>query len=207
MHDQALHPETKAALVRLAEFVSQRGFYLAGGTGYALHLGHRLSQALDFFTPADFSPSELWTELRRIGECSPDYTDVQTWVGEFGGTKCGFFEYTYPLIGGLVPYAGVSVASPEDIACMKIEAIAVRGKKRDFIDLYFLLKEMGFYLEALLGLFHKKYASVPENSIHILKSLIFFADAESDPDPKMLVAYSWPGIKKKLADLVAAVSL
>ena len=203
MFDRILAPATKAAVDRLSALVSKRGFYLAGGTGCAMHLGHRMSQDLDFFTPVDFSPSELWAELKRIGECTPDYTEAGTWVGEFIGTKAGFFHYAYPLLGKTGAFLGLAVASLEDIGCMKIEAIVGRGRKRDFIDLYFLLREMGFDLELLLELFRNKYAYSPANGVHVLKSLIYFVDADADPEPVMLVDYSWPEIKGKLTALVS----
>lgn len=203
MIDRVLAPATKSALDRLSPWVSKRGFYLAGGTGCALHLGHRMSQDLDFFSPVNFSPSGLWAGLRKIGDCAPDYTDAGTWVGEFLGTKTGFFHYPYPLLGETIPFSGLAIASLEDIGCMKIEAIVGRGRKRDFIDFYFLLREMGFDLELLLGFFRNKYTSPPGNGIHVLKSLIYFVDADADPDPVMLIEYSWPEIKKKLTELVS----
>jgi hypothetical protein len=202
MFDRILAPATRTAVDRLSAWVTKRGFYLAGGTGCALHLGHRMSQDLDFFSPVDFSPTVLWAELKKIGDCTPDYTDAGTWVGEFLGTKAGFFHNPYPLLSQTSPFSGLAVASLEDIGCMKIEAIIGRGRKRDFIDLFFLLKEMGFDLEYLLGLFRKKYSFSPGNGIHVLKSLIYFVDADADPEPMMLVEYSWPEIKKKLNSLV-----
>jgi len=207
MIDRVLDPATKSALNQLATWVSKRGFYLAGGTGCALHLGHRMSQDLDFFSPVDFSPSGLWTELRKIGDCAPDYTDAGTWVGEFLGTKTGFFHYPYPLLEETVPFLALAVASLEDIGCMKIEAIAGRGRKRDFIDLYFLLREMGYDLAALLSLYRNKYASRPGNGVHILKSLSYFVDADADPAPVMLIEYSWLEIKEKLTELVSGYAI
>ncbi|MDP2914489.1 MAG: nucleotidyl transferase AbiEii/AbiGii toxin family protein [Candidatus Aminicenantes bacterium] len=207
MIDRVIGPETRAALARLSPWIVDRGFYLAGGTGCALHLGHRISHDLDFFTPSEFDPSRLWTELRKKGDCVSDYTDAGTWVGNFEGTKAGFFHYPYPLIGNTVLFAGVPVASVDDIGCMKIEAIAGRGRKRDFVDLYFILKKMGFDLATLWGFFQKKYARQSRNSVHILKSLVYFVDADADPDPLMLVEYSWLEIEQKLAELIKTIIL
>jgi hypothetical protein len=207
MFDGVLAPATRLVVDQLASWVSKREFYLSGGTGCALQLGHRMSQDLDFFSPIVFSPGDLWAELRKIGDCAPDYTNAGTWVGEFRQTKTGFFHYPYPLLEETVSFSGLAVASLEDIGCMKIEAIVGRGKKRDFIDLYFLLREMGFDLDALFGLFRKKYQSAPGNHIHVMKSLVYFADADSDPEPVMLVDYSWTEVKRKLTDLVGSLAL
>jgi hypothetical protein len=205
MIDRVFDPETRAALTRLSSWIVNRGFYLADGTGCALHLGHRMSKDLDFFTPSEFDPSRLWNELRKKGDCVSDYTDAGTWVGKFEGTKAGFYHHPYPLIGKTVLFAGVPVASLEDIGCMKIEAIAGRGRKRDFVDLYFILNKKGFDLSALWGFFQKKYARQSRNSVHILKSIVYFVDADADPDPLMLVEYSWHKIKQKLAELIRTI--
>jgi hypothetical protein len=207
MHERILTPATQSALGRLAEYATRKKFYLAGGTGCALHLGHRISEDLDFFSPVEFSPSTLWADLRGLADCVPDYTDAGTWVGAFEGTKTGFFRYPYPLVGELVSCLGVSVASLEDIGCMKIEAIVGQGKKRDFVDLYYILREMGFDLSGMLRLFRRKYKFVSENRIHILKSLAYFPDADADPEPRMLVDCSWTEIKRKLAVLVEDLPL
>ena len=207
MHDVVLAPETKTALEVLAGWAADRRLYLAGGTGCALQLGHRMSQDLDFFTPGTIEPSEIQNTLWPRGEAIADHTDSGTWVGRFSGVKAGFFHYPYPMIGAFRTFLGVQIASLEDIGCMKIEAIAGRGKKRDFIDLYFILKNLGFDLEELVGLFRRKYGGEHRNMIHVLKSLVYFDDAETDPDPRMLVEYSWLGTKQFISGAVKRMSV
>jgi len=109
------------------------------------------------------------------------------------GTKVSFLGYEYPLLFSTALFAGVPVADPRDIACMKISAIASRGTKRDFIDLY--LTSQRFGLVELLGLFQRKYARTGYNRPHILKSLTYFDDAEKDPMPHMLVPLDWDAVK------------
>lgn len=207
MHDEVLTPATRLALKRLTEWTSKRGFYLAGGTGCALHLGHRMSHDLDFFVPAAVEPDDIQKALNAIGRAVADYTDAGTWVGHFEGVKTGFFRYPVDLVGPLVPYQGTSVASLEDIGCMKIEAIAGRGKKRDFVDLVFILKSEGIDLGRLLGLHRKKYGPDRFNMIHVLKSLAYFDDAEGDPDPVMLVPFLWMEAKTFLRAEIRRVGI
>ncbi|MBM3293150.1 MAG: nucleotidyl transferase AbiEii/AbiGii toxin family protein [Candidatus Aminicenantes bacterium] len=202
MDENVLAPETRGALEQLAALTSRRHFYLAGGTGCALQLGHRTSRDLDFFSPEAFEPLDIQRELRRLGEASPDYTDAGTWVGNFGTTKMSFIAYAYPLLRPARPYQGIAVASLEDIGCMKVEAIAARGRKRDFIDLFFILSRAAMDLKTLLDLFRQKYGRDRINLFHILKSLTYFVDAEADPDPLMLTELSWPDLKAFLAEQV-----
>ena len=66
-----------------------------------------------------------------------------------------FFSYEYPLIKPLVKIEYIDLLSIEDIAAMKIIAVVQRGTKRDFIDIYYLLRRYG--LDKLFKLTEKKY--------------------------------------------------
>jgi hypothetical protein len=77
---------------------------------------------------------------------------------------------------------------------MKISAISGRGTKRDFVDLFVVAQEEG--LKTLLALFDRKFADANYSAVHILKSLTYFDDAESEPMPDMLVPMSWDNIKR-----------
>jgi len=88
----------------------------------------------------------------------------------------------------------VAVADPRDIACMKISAIASRGTKRDFIDLYVSTQRFG--LADVLQLFGRKYQQAGYQRMHILKSLVFFEDADKDPMPDLLVTLDWNDVKQ-----------
>ncbi len=94
-----------------------------------------------------------------------------------------------------VEYLSLSIADIRDIAAMKIDAIATRGAKRDFLDLYFICKA-DYRLVEILDSYNKKYGKLASNSIHIQKSLVFFNDAEADTMPKMLREVEWEEVKK-----------
>jgi hypothetical protein len=88
-----------------------------------------------------------------------------------------------------------------DIAAMKLNAIAGRGSKKDFIDLYFLLKE--FSLAKLLSFYEKKYE---DGSVFmVLKSLTYFEDADVQQQPKMFVEFNWELCKKTIIEKVKAL--
>ena len=83
---------------------------------------------------------------------------------------------------------------------MKVLAISDRGSKKDFVDIYFLLKK--YSLKEILDFFNKKYASYNYNTMHILKSLVYFVDAEEDADPIYLRPTDWEEVKNNLQSVV-----
>ena len=182
------------ALCALHDLAIPDGAYLAGGTGLALHFGHRRSVDLDFFVSEAFDEDRLLQRIRPMPGVVVVARAPQTLHLTIQSTRVSFLGYAYPLLFPPVPFLDVPVADPRDIACMKITAIASRGTKRDFIDLYAACERFG--LVHLLDLFARKYAQTSYNKLHILKSLTYFADAEKDPMPHMLVPLDWREVKR-----------
>lgn len=168
------------------------GFYLAGGTGLALRFGHRRSADLDLFREAEFDSGRLRDQLRGQAGLGRLALEQGTAHLTLHGTKVSFLHYPYPLLFPLLSFGALGVADPRDIACMKIEAIASRGSRRDFVDLYVLGQEYG--LGGLLDLFSKKYAAVAYSRTHLLKALTYFRDAEEEPPPDLLVPLDWSSV-------------
>lgn len=194
MSRQILSQETKNNLEKIIEAGIIKDFYLAGGTAVALHLMHRLSIDLDFFTKEDFDRTSLVQKIITIGKFSIEKEAENSLIGVFNNTRITFIKYSYPLLFNLRTMEGMSVADPRDIGCMKITAISARGMKKDFIDLFFICREV-IQLKDLLILFKKKYRSVDYNLIHILKSLIYFEDSDYEPMPNMIIPISWQEVK------------
>ncbi|MEK7098952.1 MAG: nucleotidyl transferase AbiEii/AbiGii toxin family protein [Patescibacteria group bacterium] len=171
------------------------GFYLAGGTALAFLLSHRESHDLDFFMRDAFDEDALTARLEIAGTFSLEKKEKGTVRGMFGATLVSFFHYPYPLLEDPHMRERVMLASLADIACMKLDALASRGARRDFVDMYVILHEQGFSLPRLLQLFAEKYASLDYNLLHIQKGLVYFEDAERDPMPRMIRPVAWQDIK------------
>lgn len=207
MHLEILPQDTKQTLILLDKHNFIKSFYLAGGTALALHLGHRISADLDFFSQESFDESLLTQKIANIGNFQLEKKSDQTVIGILNNVKLSFLGYKYPLLAPLRNIAdfNINIADVIDIACMKIDTISARGAKRDFIDIYFVAKEI-MSLKELLEFFKKKYASLNYNLIHIKKSLMYFEDAESEPMPKMIKPINWREVKsffeKEVARLV-----
>ncbi|GAB6887048.1 nucleotidyl transferase AbiEii/AbiGii toxin family protein [Desulfothermus okinawensis JCM 13304] len=163
------------------------GFYLAGGTGISIKYDHRYSEDFDFFCfpykNIDFFKLSSCFLQKQVLELSKD-----TLIILLKGVKVSFFEYNYPLINEPYFYKDLSIkiASDEDIAAMKAIAIMQRGEKKDFFDLWYLMKYNQWSLEDILSLCKKKYLD-SFNEYVFIKSIVYFEDAEKskikDIDP------------------------
>ncbi len=196
MYENVLPEGTRKNLELLKGVDFIKDFYIAGGIGCSIYFGHRISKDLDFFSSNDFKPSRLRDVLKEKGDLTVEKIDVGTFTGEFNGTMISFFHYPYPLIEKKNEYKGLYIDHWSDIACMKIDSISSRGKKRDFIDLYITLNKEKLRLEDIIDWFRRKYRDVHFNLVHIIKSLSFFEDADSDPMPEMLIDIDWETVKK-----------
>jgi hypothetical protein len=190
MFEQALTDKTRRDLATLAGSGCLASSYLAGGTALALQLGHRLSVDLDFFTEQPFVPAELQEHLARYGTLEIEQLSEGTLSGRFHETQVSCMHYPYPLLKPTLPYAGIVLADPLDIACMKVSAIASRGTRRDFIDLYAICHQ-GQSLHSILEAFATKYRAVNFSRVHVLKSLVYFEDTEQELLPRLLHDISW----------------
>ena len=193
-HREVIPTSTEATLCALHDAQLLDHFYLAGGTGLALQFGHRLSLDLDFFAKDHFDEEGLIQRIQELPGFALVAKAPYTIHATIQETKVSFLGYAYPVLFPTNPFLNVAVADPRDIACMKVSAIASRGAKRDFIDLYESAQRYG--LTAILQLFDQKYAQTRFSRVHILKSLTFFADAEKDPMPHMLGTVDWETVKQ-----------
>lgn len=192
MFTEVLPPETLKAVRCIAPKIP--GFYLAGGTGLALQIGHRLSNDLDFFTPNDMVPEHL---IDAIHPTRILLVQKGTLHCEWNRVKLSFFQYGPPLLRPPIPWEGTTLAHTDDLAAEKLKAIAQRGAKKDFFDLYALFK-MGYDIETICRLFWKRFSNYGANAYHVIKSLIFFEDAEQEPDPVVKWSdpdFTWQEVK------------
>jgi hypothetical protein len=203
-HREAISPLVEDALRDLRELGILDRCYLAGGTGLALHLGHRRSQDLDFFSGEPVEPEILIQKMQTLAGFALVAKSTETVHATVQGTKISFLGYAYPLLFPLEMFLGVPVADPREIACMKLGAIAGRGTRRDFVDLYVVAKQYG--LSQLLEWFRQKYAQANYSLVHVLKSLTYFEDAEKDPMPDMLEPFAWETVKRFFSSEVPRLS-
>lgn len=185
--------ENMLNLTKSMGFLKDFSFYLSGGTGLSLQIGHRKSFDMDFFTPKEFSPDELSTtiktykitiegEMRRQGSlhCILE------------GVKTSFIFYDALLLFPTERFNSIEIADWRDIVVEKLRTVGDRGQKKDFYDLYFGVQMLG--INTIVNLAYKKFGR-RVNYFHLLKGIIYFEDADKNPAPLLFKSVPWTDVK------------
>ena len=198
---RTVYPTTLELLKKLMKLEELKDFFLVGGTALALQLEHRISVDLDLFTQKDFDTKKMFAKLNRLFEIR-DLTEETNTLNfnivfpdkSENVIKIDLIKYSYPLIKPITEVDTFRLLSIEDIIPMKLSAIAGRGSKKDFYDIYYLLTDFNF--EQMFDLFEKKFPNT--NKFHIIKSLTYFEDADLEPNPQTIENANWSDIKNEI---------
>ncbi len=201
LQKQTVEPQLMELLNNLMTEKLFSDFYLVGGTALALQMGHRNSIDIDLFGKATINSDLFIEKVSKFGKVNILQNSKNILVVKVNNLKVDFVNYKYPVLSETLLEKNIRMFSKTDIAAMKLKAIAGRGSKKDFIDLYFLLNE--FSLEMMLSFYEKKYK---EGSVFmVLKSLTYFEDADIQQQPKMCVEFDWELCKKTIIEQVKAL--
>ena len=200
LQPQAVEQGTWELLKGLMAIAELETFALVGGTNLALRFGHRLSIDLDLFTNEKFDPNKVF---EAIGGVFPN-TELSSknenmlflYVNDI---KVDIVLFPYVYLQPIEEIDGVRMVSVPDIIAMKLHAVSTRGVKKDFWDIAELLNY--YSIADMVAFFKAKYSK--QDVWHILRSMIYFEDAEqqlNDPDP--LKKVTWKQVKKKMETAV-----
>ncbi|MBI2410318.1 MAG: nucleotidyl transferase AbiEii/AbiGii toxin family protein [Candidatus Kerfeldbacteria bacterium] len=200
LHLNVLPAATQKAFLAATKFpfLAKSGWYLAGGTALALQVGHRESVDLDFFTTQKKPQiNKIENHLANTGQWKKTLQDAGTLYGAFNKAKMSFISYPFFVPSREQLHCGsIRILLPKDIAVMKIIAISQRGRKRDFVDLYWYCTHQSDSLVNIIYRVLDQYPKEEHNLPHFLKSLTYFEDAEEDPMPKLHFDTSWKKVKE-----------
>jgi len=140
MQLEVLSSEQKKILPFLKVF--KKNFYLAGGTAIALLLGHRKSIDFDFFTSEPIHSQAIENIFIRAG-----YRPMQTLLATIDeytviikGVKFSFISYPFPIVAD-EDWKGIAhLPNLLTLAAMKAYTLGRRAKWKDYVDLYFLIR-------------------------------------------------------------------
>tara|TARA_R110000796_G_scaffold96719_1_gene202643 strand:+ start:26642 stop:27268 length:627 start_codon:yes stop_codon:yes gene_type:complete len=190
---------TLELLIDLQGIDSLQGFSLGGGTALALKFGHRISVDLDLFTRQPFDTEEVISVIRhKFKDVSVLNMNRNSLSLSIQGVKVDVLSHQYALLEPPEIIESVRFLSTQDIAAMKLSAVAQRGSKKDFFDLIELLNH--YSLPQLLAFYGQKYSE--DNYFYVLKSMTYFQDAEEEPSPVILNDTSWENVKDGISQMV-----
>jgi hypothetical protein len=198
LHSDILTERQHEVLSEVAPFAASQGFYLAGGTAVALHLGHRRSDDFDWFSPVSFDPLALAHALRTAARnVEVRSQETGTLHAKASGVKLSFLHYPYPSLHPAISWAeyGFGLASLPDLACTKLAAIASRGARRDFVDIYAMLRS-GLTLDQMMRWYRERYEM--KDVGHVLFSLSYFDEADAQDAPEMFWKTAWEEMKSAI---------
>lgn len=192
-------PDTLELLKTLSSQPELQNMRLVGGTSLALQYGHRQSVDLDFFGHLQASQEELLQMASRIGDTTIYSQSPNILQLVIKGVKVDIVNYScYEWIDEPVVEDGIVLASPKDIAALKINAIEGRGTKKDFVDMFLLLQH--YDLESILQFYKQKYPNHSE--FRALLSLTYFEDADVQPMPPLFIDTTWEQMKDAIKNIV-----
>jgi hypothetical protein len=199
--------EQENILAQSGSWLAEQGFYLAVGTALTIYYGHRRSVDLDWFTPHPIPDAFILAQrLRDSGLAfGTGQTAPGTLCGQVGNVRVSFIEFRYPLLQPLEIWHanGSALASLDDLACMKLSAVAQRGSRKDFYDVHTLISRH-CPLPEMLRLYQQKF------SVHdiapVLYGLAYFDDADQEPEAMLLNQIAWKQVKREILQWLKAAT-
>ncbi|WP_415060755.1 nucleotidyl transferase AbiEii/AbiGii toxin family protein [Flavobacterium sp.] len=198
LQTQTVVPDLLELLKKIMAEPLFRDYFLVGGTALALQIGHRNSIDIDLFGDCEIKQDHFIEILKNFGEVIVTQSSKNVLITKVNGIKVDFVNYKYPLLSNPVEIDSIRMLTSEDISAMKLNAIAGRGSKKDFIDLYFLMNQ--YTLAEMLTFYNQKY--IDGSIFMVLKSLSYFEDANEQLSPKMYQDFNWETCKQKIINEV-----
>lgn len=194
LQTETVSPATLELLKDLMKDEQLNDFFLVGGTALSLQINHRISIDLDFFSLNGFDENVLLTYLETRRRFKLDSLTKHTVKGKIDQVILDFITHAYPLV------KNVQLASLEDIAAMKLNAIVGNGTRvKDFIDIAYLSSHLS--LKEMLEAYEHKYNS--RNQVLVLKSLTYFNDInQNEPIQLLGAAYKWEPIQTRILGMI-----
>lgn len=179
---RVLPADTAEAWLTLAPRLPSE-LYLGGGTGVAVHLGHRESRDLDFFFHRTVDLGSLKRLIGGLGAFAVTYEDGGTLKGLFGATKIEVFDATQlNLLTEPEVVAGLNVAGLRDLMAMKIKVLAERGEMRDYFDVKAIDERGSVSIEEGIDLYMKRFGVDASSGAlpHLYRAMGDLGDVEVD---------------------------
>lgn len=203
LHYETVTPILANVLSFLMNHEAFNPFRLVGGTNLSLRFGHRQSDDIDLFTDSDYGSIDF-SSLEKILSVKFPFFDSPDRSGLIGFGKMYYvglnrdnavkldLMYTDKFLSEPETIDGIRFASIDQIAAMKLSAISLGGRKKDWWDVHKLLEE--YSLEQMFRLY-EKWQPWTYDQAKLMEALVDFSKADLQPDPKCLEGKDWDIIK------------
>ena len=179
LHLEALTGPGKALFPKLAAFKDE--FYLAGGTAFALSLGHRVSVDFDLFSSNPIKKTLLIQVENELadGPVTPMVTTSRELTVMVKGVKCTFLHYPFEVLLPFVVDTPLNILSTSEILATKAYTIGRRGSLKDYVDLWIGIKAGVATLPENIALADRKYADAFNDRL-FLEQLLYLDDVADE---------------------------
>ena len=203
-HKEILNDKQIELLPLVGEF--KREYYLVGGTAIALYLGHRRSIDFDLFKFASLNRKKNLEKVQSSG-----FPSLVTWnvIGQMNlvvnEVKVTFFQYPFQIKANNVFDSIIRLPELLDLAAMKAYALGRRSKWKDYVDLYYLLKDK-FSLDEISQRAIEIYGDLFSDKL-FRTQLSYFEDVDYSEEVDYIIAIppSDNEIKQYLIDVSTAI--
>jgi hypothetical protein len=138
MHAEILSENQQALFGLIDQY--RGGFYLAGGTAIAMHIGHRRSGNFDLYTYTRLDRPDIRTRLAQMPyKLHIILNDAELFRCKMNEVNIAFFSYPYPVEHPIEWSNIISMPSLLSLAAMKAYALDRESKWADYVDLYFII--------------------------------------------------------------------
>jgi hypothetical protein len=196
LHKETVEPRTLELLNALMKIDALKDFALLGGTSLALRWGHRQSEDIDLFSNIAF---DEWAVTEAISNYFSDMIilaqDKQTVRLFVENVKVEIISPKRPYLQAIELIEGIRFFSVADAMAFKMNAIERRGSRKDFYDLHEALKY--YSLEELITFYCQKFST--HDPLHLIKSIIYFTDADNEPIFMSFKKETWVEIKAQIS--------
>jgi predicted nucleotidyltransferase component of viral defense system len=199
IHTETVTPQLLEIGQQLASVPSLSAFRLVGGTAIALHLGHRKSVDIDFFSNDKTIKSTVANDLRKLFPGHEFFLTQHSISSEIRGVRVELFDdWPTPFLEQPLIESGLRLASLNDLAAFKLEAIIERREKKDYLDLHIIFKSIGAI--RVLQKFRNYNPHVSVKSVLFALEEVHTARDNKSVMPEMLIDVSWKEVEKSMID-------
>jgi hypothetical protein len=193
LREETVEPSTLELLKKIVALPELKQFRLVGGTALSLLFGHRKSIDLDLFTDQPLEKDIFVPALEdAFGRIIPTNERKHIHQCIIQNVKVDFVSVRDPFLNPVQMIDHIPFADTKDLIALKLNAVKGRGVKKDFWDIAKLLQI--YSMNDLFEFYRDRYSY--DDTFAVIRSVIYFDDAEDYADPESLDGMTWPKVKK-----------